>query len=139
MSDSIPEGWRPEEGSTVIGPILALTTGWSDQQNQAYPILVIHDEITDKDISVHAFHYVLMDRLTKLQPEVGNRIGIKMGAQIPLKSNPNRTVQTYAVKIEGKSENIWDQIKNPRVAEPQQMTTDDLSSASTYSDDDIPL
>lgn len=137
LSDAIPEGWRPEEGSTIIGKVIGLTKGWSDQSMSNYPIVIIHDEITDKDVAVHGFHYVLRDRLGSLRPAVGERIGIKMGPKVPLKSNPSQSVQTYTVKIDGRSEDIWSDLPSPR--QQRQLSTDDIPSTPAGSDDDIPF
>lgn len=139
LNDAMPDGWRPNEGDVIVGKIMSLTKGWSDYQECFYPIMIIHDEVTDKDVAVHGFHFVLMDRLTALRPRVGERIGLKMGPKIPLKSNPKQSVQTYTVKIEGRSEDIWGDIQNPRV-NPQQQTLPDAQPVSTVSDDsDIPF
>jgi hypothetical protein len=137
----LPEGWRPDEGSTIIGPVTELTTGWSDQQQSYYPIVVIHDELTDKDIAVHCFHFALKEKVTTLRPTVGERIGIRMGAKVPLKSNPSRSVQTYTVKIDGRTEDIWDKVDNPRVAAPAAQTQGRLVDVEpdAQSDDDIPF
>jgi len=148
LSDALPEGWRPEDGSLIIGRITRLTKGWSDQRQEFYPILVIHDELTDKDVAVHGFHFVLLDRLTALRPQEGERIGIKMGPKVPLKSNPNRSVQTYTVKVEGRSEDVWGDITNPRTANTTQSVVkvqgtgsrqEEIPVADAHSDDDIPF
>lgn len=132
----IPDGWRPEEGDIVLGKVLNLQTAWSDEKEDYYPIIIIDDEVKGP-VSVHAFHAALLDRLSKLKPEVGERIGIKMGPKVPLKSNPNRSVQTYTVRVEGRSEQIWDKFPERRrgAAAPVQ---EELPDAET-SDDDIPF
>lgn len=132
----IPDGWRPEEGDIILGKVLSLSTGWSDEKEAYYPILVIEDEISGKPVAVHAFHAALLDRLSKLKPEQGERVGIKMGPKVPLKSNPNRTVQTYTVKVDGRTEQIWDQFApRRRGTAPVQEELPD----ATGSDDDIPF
>jgi hypothetical protein len=135
----IPEGWRPQEGSVVVGRLLSSTLGWSDESQSHYPILVIHDEKQDKSVAIHAFHAALQQRLAALAPKNGERVAIKMGPKVPLKSNPSRSVQTYTVKVEGRDESVdWSQFKRDRggVPTPEQEEIPDLSSAG---DDDTPF
>jgi len=143
LSDALPEGWRPEEGDLVIGKILSMTKGWSDYQQSYYPILVIHNELTDEDIAIHGFHFVMLDRLTSLRPKVGERIGIKMGPKIPLKGNPKQSVQTYTIKVDGRSEDIdWDDIQSPRTqptSEQDRLRQTSIPVTDVQSDDDIPF
>lgn len=137
LNEELPEGWRPEEGSVLIGKVIGLTKGWSDYQQQYYPIVMVEDEATGKPVAVHAFHFVLMDRLTSLRPVLGERIGIKMGAKVPLKGNPKQTVQTYTVKVEGRTEDVWNEVKTPRTQAPAAQVN--APATAIESDDDIPF
>lgn len=132
----IPDGWRPEPGDKVIGKIIGLQKGWSDQQGAYYPIIILEDELTGEAVSVHGFHYVLKERLASLRPVVGERIGIKMGDKIPSKDG-RRTIQTYTVRVEGRSEDIWDDIKSPRTQAPAAQTN--APATAIESDEDIPF
>lgn len=112
MSTELPEGWRPTEGSMLVGRIVSSTRGWSDQSQSYYPILVVNDESTGQDVSVHCFHAALQRRLAGLRPKNGERIAIKMGPKVAKKNNPAQTVQTYVAKIEGRDESVdWDDFK----------------------------
>lgn len=139
LSDALPEGWRPTEGSVLIGNVVGLTKGWSDYQQSFYPIVIVHDELSGKDIAVHGFHFVMMDRLTALRPQVGERIGFKMGPKVPLKSNPKQSVQTYTVKIEGRTEDIWDDIQSPRANAPAAQAQARVTDVETGDSDEIPF
>lgn len=132
----LPEGWKPEPGDKVVGKVVGLQKGWSDYTDSYYPIVVIHDEVTDEPMTVHGFHFVLKDRLASLRPRLGERIGIKMGDKIPSKDG-KRSIQTYTVKIDGRTEDIWDDIKNPRTAAAAAQTN--APATAIESDDDIPF
>ena len=135
VSTDIPEGWRPTEGSIIVGTVIRSTMGYSDQSEDYYPILIVHDERTDSDISVHAFHSVLKKRLAELKPNNGERIGIKMGAKVPLKSNPQRSVQTYVVKVEGRDESVdWDKIGQQAVPKEAEEVSEEQAK-----DEDLPF
>lgn len=137
LDQELPAGWKPNEGDKLIGKVIGLSKGWSDYQEQYYPIIMIHDDETNTDVSVHAFHSALANRLMALKPEVGETIGIKMGPKVPLKRNPAQSVQTYTVKVKGRSEKIWEDMKDPRAAAATAATQAPVGAAQ--SDDDIPF
>lgn len=139
LDQELAEGWRPEEGDKIIGKIVNMTKGWSDYQQQYYPIIVVHDEVTDRDVSVHAFHTALARRLIALKPRVGDRIGIKMGPKVPLKGNPKQSVQTYTCRVEGKQEDIWADIQDPRAVTDRSRGPAVPASEAPIPDDDIPF
>lgn len=134
--DDIPDGWRPEPGSMAIGKVIGLQKGWSDQSESFYPIVVIEDELTGNALSIHGFHFVLKDRLAALRPALGERIGIKMGDKVPSKDG-RRSIQTYTVKVDGRTEDIWDDIQSPRTQAAAAQTN--APATSVESDDDIPF
>lgn len=145
MNDTLAEdldagdapGWRPEEGSIIIGEVIGLSKGWSEQGEKFYPIITIKDEATGEAVAVHGFHFVLQDRLSAVRPRVGERIGIKMGEKIKTQDG-RRTVQTYTVKVDGRTEDIWSDIKSPRVAKAQ-ASSQAAVPVSQVADDDIPF
>lgn len=132
----IPEGWRPEEGSKIVGKVIGVQKGWSDQGESYYPIIIIDDELSGQKVSVHGFHFVLKDRLASLRPQLGERIGIKMGAKVPSKDG-RRSIQLYTVRIDGRAEDIWDDIRSPRVQKQGTQTSVPVSAVD--SDEDIPF
>jgi hypothetical protein len=142
MDVAYAEGWRPEPGDVVIGVITDLSNGWSDQTQTNYPIVTLHDEKTDKDVAVHAFHQVLRSKLNELRPKVGETIGIKFVEKRPTKDG-KREVSIYNVKVKGRSANIWD---TPVMAPPPvpSVVTQSIDAVApedegTGADDDIPF
>jgi hypothetical protein len=132
------EGWRPEPGDTVIGPILDLSQGWSDQTQTHYPIVTLHDDKTDKDVAVHCFHQVLRSKMNELRPMVGETIGIKFVEKRATKDG-KREVSVYNVKVKGRSANIWDQpIVAPRPS-PVTESLDAKPDTDNENDEDIPF
>lgn len=147
MQLDVAEGWRPEEGDTIVGHVTAIDAGWSDWTNSYYPIVTIQplDESLPP-VAVHGFHQTLRTKFAQLRPEVGDKIGVKFVRKQPTKDG-KRSVAIYGVRVEGKSaKSLWD----TTLAEPQdsrqqqQMTTSDIPSdipaqKSQQSDDDIPF
>ncbi len=148
LADSVDagfaEGWRPEEGDKLVGKIVGLARGWSDQSESFYPIITIHDETLDKDVAVHCFHYVLKNRVTDLKPKIDERIGIKYDGTVPTKDG-KRTVAKYIVRVEGRDVDIWSQEAPPQQTAPVNSPGsggDDTSleqNAGESDDDDIPF
>lgn len=131
MDLSYAEGWRPEPGSVLIGTVTDVGKGWSDQGNQFYPIVTIQPEAEGSEpVAVHCFHTTLFGRMTDLRPGIGERIGIKYLGKEPLKSNPDREVAKYVVKMDRAPADLWDSLgdkDSPKESEP------------TGTDDDIPF
>lgn len=141
-------GWKPEEGDVLVGNVVALAKGWSNYTQQYYPIVTIapdmdkcdpaprSDALPGEPVAVHAMQYVLMDRFTRLKPEPGERIGIKVGPKLPTKDGA-RQVQTYTVKMD-RGEDIWGDIANPRLS-PQPTSGAPAVTQQQVTDDDLPL
>ena len=72
--DSFPEAWRPETGDKLVGTIISL----DERENEygVYPIVTVLTDAGD-ELSWHAFHTVAKNELAKLEPRVGEQIGIK--------------------------------------------------------------
>jgi hypothetical protein len=133
----LAEGWRPQEGSMVVGKVAEITRGWSDQSESYYPIVVVDDEATKKPVAIHCFHAALKRKMLELKPKVGERIGIKMGPKIPLKRNPSQSVQTYTVRIDGRTrtgEEVWSSVE-----ESSPKPTSDEAQEAQEEDDDLPF
>jgi hypothetical protein len=73
MLDSFPEGWRPKVGDKLIGAVIGLETRTGEYGE--YPIVVVRTD-EGQDFAFHAYHTVAKSELEKLQPQVGDRIGI---------------------------------------------------------------
>lgn len=144
-------GWMPEEGDLLIGTVLRLSKGWSDYKQGFYPIITVQPDALrsspiprtkdDADyvgpIAIHGFQFVLEDKFTALRPAPGEVIGIKVGPKVPTKDG-KRTVATYTVQVEGRSEEIWDEIKGPRATTPV-ISPNAPVSESVGQDEEIPF
>jgi hypothetical protein len=73
MLDSFPEGWRPNPGDKLVGVVIGLETRAGEYGE--YPIVTVRTD-AGQDFAFHAYHTVAERELAKLQPRVGDRIGI---------------------------------------------------------------
>jgi hypothetical protein len=99
MSDAMQEqldvqgakGWKPNEGDTIIGAVVAVTVS-NPGEFGIYPIITL---ATDNGmVNVHAFHNVLKNRFLEKRPAKGERVAIQyQGERTP--KNPRRPGQTY--------------------------------------------
>jgi len=70
------EAWRPEAGDSLTGKVVGVDSRDSDYSDEPYPLLEI--ETSDGAVyAFHAFHTVAKREISRLQPEVGDEIGIK--------------------------------------------------------------
>lgn len=127
------EGWRPNEGDTIIGEVVEIGKGWSDQSDSHYPIITIKPQDGGDPVAVHCFHTTLYGRLLDLRPKVGERIGIKYQGKDKTKDG-KREVAKYVVKMDrGADANaIWDSLDSPNAPKGG-------DSATPATDDDIPF
>jgi hypothetical protein len=91
LLDSMPEGWRPQPGDKLIAVVIGSETRTTEYGE--YPILTVRTD-SGQDVAVHAFHTVLRRELEKLQPRVGDRIGIAYHGL-----HPTRGYERYRVVI----------------------------------------
>lgn len=82
LLDSFPEPWRPKVGDKVIGLIISLESRTTEYGE--YPIVILRTD-EGQDFAVHAFHTVARRELEKLQPRLGDRIGIAYHGPHPTK------------------------------------------------------
>lgn len=73
LLDSFPEGWRPTPGDKLIGVVIGLESRTNEYGE--HPIVTVRTD-DGKDYAFHAFHTVAKGELAKLQPKVGDRIGV---------------------------------------------------------------
>ena len=134
MNLETAEGWRPEEGDTVIGTVVVVDAGWSDFKNGYYPIITVQPD-DGAPVAVHCFHDVLEKRVTDLRPEPGDTIGIKYQGKRKTKDG-NREVAIYTVRVKGKSPvSVWDTRLAPATAPAQS----DIPATLDEGHDDIPF
>jgi hypothetical protein len=82
MLDSFPEGWRPSPGDKLIGVVIGLETRVAEYGE--YPIVSVRTD-GGQDFAFHAYHTVARRELEKLQPQLGDRIGIAYHGPHPTK------------------------------------------------------
>jgi hypothetical protein len=146
MNLNYAEGWRPEEGDTLIGTVTDVSIGRSNFGG-SYPIVTVQPDDGTAEVAVHGFHAALRARFMELQPEPGERIGIKFVAKEAHKSAPGQTVAKYIVRIEGRgTANVWGNLAAddkmapvPQSDVPEGFTPVDTPPAKPDADDDIPF
>src|SRR6185312_6363883 len=101
-------GWRPSEGSVLVGIVVALERGWSDQgTGRFYPIVTLKQD--DGTVTnVHCFHAVLERRMMSLAPQMGDRLRITHLGKSKTKDG-KREVTNYTVESNRKqdSASFW--------------------------------
>lgn len=94
-------GWRPIEGSVIIGVVTEVNKGWDNYRESFYPIVTVKQD-NDEETAIHCFHAVLKNRILELQPNIGEKIGVKCLGKKPNKNNPRNSTMIYTVKVEGR-------------------------------------
>jgi hypothetical protein len=102
--DRDPTSWRPQPGEKIVGTVVDLATidrGYGD-----YLVVTLRTDDGD-ELDVHCYHTVLASELARLQPRVGERLGIKY-----LGRDDGRRYERYRVRIERLSdEPDWSKIR----------------------------
>jgi hypothetical protein len=134
LNKDFAEGWRPNEGDTIVGKVTDVSKGWSDQSSSWYPIVTVDDENSNTEKAIHCFHHVLKNKMVELQPKIGERIAVRFTGEVPTKDG-KRTVKTYKVSIEGRdsSASVWDSVaKDPAVVAAEE-------AVKQKEEDDLPF
>lgn len=134
LTAEFAEGWRPEEGDTLVGVVTDLSSAWSDYTSSFYPIITVRKD-DGSEVAVHCFHHSLKTRMVALRPTVGEKIGIKYKGKQKTKDG-KREVAVYIVRIEGRSEDIWGSMSAPVPASNPPVQQSDFTPPT---DDDIPF
>ena len=87
------EGWNPEPGDTVEGTLVSTET--VDSQYGEYPMLTLQTK--DGYVNVHAFHAVLLKKLTKIKPTTGAQLRITFHGKKPNRKDPAKSYANYTV------------------------------------------
>ncbi len=69
-----PEAWRPKPGDKLVGELVHVEE--RDGGYGAYPVLTIRDQ-DGKDWAWHGMHSVARGEVGRLQPRIGERLGVK--------------------------------------------------------------
>lgn len=78
--DREPEAWLPEAGDKITGRIVEVGEAGHASEYGKYPILIIEsvDVKTGEIVEtvLHCFHTVLRNAIERVNPEVGDTIGV---------------------------------------------------------------
>lgn len=87
--------WRPQRGDVLIGEVVAIDErrGFAER---LYPIVTVLENETGKEVAFHAFHTVAKDEILRLEPKVGDTIGI---AYLGLVEKEDSRYELYRVKV----------------------------------------
>jgi hypothetical protein len=99
------DAWMPNEGEVIEGTILTIDTGASAYG--PYPIVTIRPDGGDEPQAVHCFHQAIRGQLARVQPKVGDPIGIKYLGRKKSTANPNQSYAVYRVISEGAGGYDW--------------------------------
>lgn len=139
------EGWRPEAGDTISGPVAAVSKAWSEWTNAFYPLVTI--QTTDpgngetKLVDVHAFHHTLQSRLMDIKPQVGDVLEIAYLGKRPTKDE-KRTVAIYKVTAPGETgAEVWADLSGQAGRASRAAVTGDVppDTEGLPGNDDIPF
>lgn len=136
LDQAYAEGWRPEEGSVIVGTVTDLGRGWSDYKNDYYPIVTVMDDKTQTEVAIHCFQTVLERKMKELKPKVGEKIGVKFLGKHPTKNGKNE-VANYTVKVEGRTVDPWEDFA-PSPSSVQRQA-EPVPGSPVGDDDDIPF
>lgn len=89
--------WQPEPGDIIVGTIVGFSIG-SGQYGDVN-IATIHDEEINQDLAVWLSSKVLLNEFQRLEPKIGERIGIRYDGK-----HPDKGYHRYIVQIDRKDE-----------------------------------
>lgn len=148
MDLSYADGWRPEEGATLVGKVVSIDSGSSNYGGGTYPIVTVQPEGGGDPVAVHCFHAALKSRMMEARPNIGERIGIKFVGKRQHRTDPSLTVADYIVRVERQDAgNVWDRMegRTPPTPAPAPRTdvpvdaSDFAPAQQPLADDDIPF
>ena len=107
------EGFPPavvfnEVGQMVIGHVVRYSEGLSEYG--PYPILVVNDEDSGEDVSIHLFHFVLARKVMELRPVPGERVAVKYLGKKDGKDAKHDPYRIFHVKVDRVEEKTPDSV-----------------------------
>jgi hypothetical protein len=113
--DESADAWRPEPGDKLIGTVVGFDQRTSSYDDTPYPVVTvdIEDGSTEKRQPIapgtekawHAYHTVPRNELSKLRPQVGERLGVAYYGKGP------KSYERYRVIVDRPKAQInWDAI-----------------------------
>lgn len=73
---TFPDNWEPEAGDMIVGTIVRYGEGPRTKFGKSF-VVTIHDTATDRDWSVWLSQTTLKNEFRRLNPQVGEQVGIK--------------------------------------------------------------
>ena len=115
-----------EPGDKIVGKIVDISEAYSDQSEDMYPIITIHNEETNQSEAVHCFWITLVNGIERYNLEIGDRIGIAYIEDKENRVQGRKPTKIFRVKVEGKTPQVLRK-KRQRPNQPvQQSNTEDL-------------
>lgn len=116
--ERVSDAWiAVNEGDTLTGEIIDVTTNWSDQRMADYPLLVVRTE-DGEERKVHCFSTVLYNEALRQRPMPGERITITYLGLGEVKTRGRSAPKRYSFRIDGRSAAAIDSMYD-RVASQQ--------------------
>jgi hypothetical protein len=131
------EGWRPDPGDVLIGDVTAIDEGRGFAE-RPYPVVTVRTD-EGEFVAFHAFHTVAREELGKLEPKVGDRLGVSYLGLV--RKGDDSCYELYRMKLVPAGGDVaepdWAAIAADAAAERGQLVEPvELEQAS---DDDIPF
>jgi hypothetical protein len=141
--DSFPEPWKPSAGDKLAGEIISIDV--RETEYGEYPIVTVLTN-DGRELSFHAFHTVARNEIAKLEPEVGERIGIAYHG----KSADGRYERYRVLMLDREAAKPqkpdWSRMRDDSADEPTQKASEpelppepSPAFVQTPTDDDVPF
>lgn len=96
LANEYAPAWRPDPGDSLVGEIISLDE--RDGGYGPYPIIGIR-RADGTEASFHALHNVAQTELAKLEPRIGETIGIRYRGLVS-SANARGSYHAYTVKMD---------------------------------------
>jgi hypothetical protein len=138
--DSFPEAWKPDPGEKLVGKIIGLDT--RETEYGEYPIVTVLTA-DGRELAFHAFHTVARNELAKLEPDIGEQIGIAYHGRAEGGNYERYRILMLDRDVAQSKRPDWKAMRDeadepPEVTAEPELLPDPLAGPFA-SDDDIPL